>query len=162
MEKCHAICSSGQPCGNTAKYPERNPQVCGRHKDYGKRKTGPQKEVGKRKVRSQRGAGKGEFENNPAVLEFIDSLIERNFPMASAPKWVNYSKFYEYKTKVCMEQLIEQLGYGSSEYDDHNLAFGYDSDQLDTGSSHIHSAVDDFTTVVVPEKIVELYRQTMG
>jgi hypothetical protein len=99
------------------------------------------------------------FKQDPIVIEFITSLIEDNFPRDSAPKWVNYDLFFEEKFGECFDFMVDNLNDKFYTYDDHALAFGYYSDNLDTGSSPAHSTVDDFCEVKIPEKIIKQYKK---
>jgi len=102
------------------------------------------------------------FKTDAQVVEFINGLIDVNFPRSGAPAWVNYDLFHQERFQMCVECLVDNLCVGVSQYDDHALAFGYTSELLDTGASSAHGAVDDFTTVDVPDHIQKLYMQKMS
>lgn len=101
------------------------------------------------------------FKHEPIVIEFITSLIEDNFPRDDAPKWVNYDLFFEERFDDCLGYMIDNLHDELYTYDDHGLAFGYTSENLDTGTGRSHSAVDDFCEVKIPKKIIKIYKKCM-
>lgn len=102
-----------------------------------------------------------DFKQNPSVIKFITSLIEDNFPRKNAPKWVNYDIFFEEIFNDCFDFMVENLCDKNYTYIDHTLAYAYTSEYFDTGTGASHSAADDLCEVVIPHKIVEIYKKCM-
>lgn len=90
------------------------------------------------------------------VIAFVNSLIDEHFPISDAPEWVNYPLFRIEKFNQLMENLKIFIQH-TDEYCDANLAFGYYSDLIDTGTGAMHEAISEKCTVIIPKELYDRY-----
>lgn len=100
---------------------------------------------------------KDKLADNHIVIEFINNIIDEHYPKENAPEWVIYDIFRKKMFGYVLDNMITNLEDKWYEYSDHNLALAYTSDNIDTGTGRMHSAVDDECTIRIPIVISVLY-----
>lgn len=96
------------------------------------------------------------------VMITIDALIEKHFPVAKAPKWVNYDQFKAEKREMIRRNFLDARKDGDTEYVEHELMFAYESEWFDTGSSGVCDAIDEDCVIISKASLCTPISPPMG